>query len=93
VDASTILVWLAALGGPTGVALIIRQIRIGLRDRGDRKFLRHVFDQNRDADVLTTLENLRRTELRFLKPTSGDGETSEKKSDPPLELPEPGSSA
>jgi hypothetical protein len=70
-DTSTILVWLAALGGPTGVALICRQIRIGLRDRGDRNLLRHIYDQDRQSHVLDTLEKLRGAEARLTNSSAG----------------------
>lgn len=84
-DASTILMWLAALGGPiTGVSLIIRQIRIGLRDRGDRNFLRHIYDQQRQAEVLMTLEALRGAEPRS---TTKDDAVTQNKTEPPLQLP------
>jgi hypothetical protein len=82
-DASTIMVWLVALGGTSGVSLVIRQIRIGLRDRGDRNLLRHIYDQDRQADVLTTLESLRRAEPRFTKPASDDQETGGNQAEPP----------
>lgn len=48
----------------TPVALIVRQIRIGLRERGDPKFLLRVYDQTRDARVLDTLQRL--GALRFV---------------------------
>ena len=80
-DASTIMVSLVALGGTSGV--VIRQIRIGLRDRGDRNLLRHIYDQDRQADVLTTLESLRRAEPRFTKPASDDQETGGNQAEPP----------
>jgi hypothetical protein len=86
VDASTIMVWLVALGGTSGVSLVIRQIRIGLRDRGDRNLLRHIYDQDRQAEVLTTLESLRRAEPRLTKPASDDGETGGDKVEPPSQL-------
>lgn len=82
-DSSTILVWLAALGGPTGVALICRQIRIGLRDRGDRNLLRHIYDQDRQSHVLDTLEKLRGAEARLTTRAPGDGGTGGNKTEPP----------
>jgi hypothetical protein len=63
IDPATILL---ALGGASGITMIVRQIRIGLRDRGDRHLLRHIYDQDRQAKVLETLQDLRRTEARVL---------------------------
>jgi hypothetical protein len=86
VDASTIMVGLVALGSTSGVSLVIRQIRIGLRDRGDRNLLRHIYDQDRQADVLNTLGCLRRAEPPLTKPASDDEETAGDKAEPPDQI-------
>lgn len=50
------------LGGTGGIVLLVRQVRIGLRDRGDRQLLRHIFDNDRQARVLESLEKLRQVD-------------------------------
>lgn len=47
-------------GAFTTVGLIVRMVLASLKHRGDRKFLRHVFDQTRRIEVLGTLEQLDR---------------------------------
>jgi hypothetical protein len=36
----------------TFAGLLVRQVRIGLRDRGDRKLAKHILDQTRSTDGL-----------------------------------------
>lgn len=57
---STVLVAIAS-----AIVWIVRQVRIGLRDREDRKFVRHVFDQTRSPEVLPTLVRLRESDRQL----------------------------
>lgn len=69
-DASTAEV----IGGAVAAGgLALRMVLKSLRDRGDRKLLKHVFDQTRSADVLPTLTTLRRPrQLPFTRPRATD---------------------
>jgi hypothetical protein len=66
VDTPVILSALGSLGGAGGLAVLVRQVRLELRDRRRMAFLRHVFDQTRSPDALETLVRLEEAERRPL---------------------------
>jgi hypothetical protein len=64
---------LAGGGVLTFAGVLVRQVRVGLRDRGDRKLAKHIFDQTRSTDALdgyTQLVEARKPPLPALRKES-----------------------
>jgi hypothetical protein len=77
-DAMQMLVYLGA-GGGLGIAAILRQIRLYLRDKEDRRLFRHMFDQTRatdGGDGYTRFVHERSRPLIERKPTESESAAS-----------------